>query len=126
MAAGSSGPGTEQCLLEFAFRTMQAVINGGNVAFPRQARARMNASQTPVESNWMMEIADATMRSELTRQSAQPIMESLRTRLEALPLDDGLPIEECYDLEAQKPKPDYERIYLELKDYLTSLGMNFG
>ena len=126
MAAGSSGPGTEQCLLEYAFRTIQAVLNGGNVAFPRQARAKMNASQTPVEANWMMEIADATMRSKLTRRTAQPIMEALRTRLEALPLDDGLPIEECYDLDAQRPKPNYERVYLKLKDYLTSLGMDFG
>ncbi len=74
----------------------------------------------------MMEVALATMRAKLTRQTLQPVMESIRARLEALPLVDGAPIEEYYDLKADQPKPAYQRTYLELKDYLSSLGLNFG
>jgi len=86
----------------------------------------MNASQTPLEAKWMMEVAEAAMRANFTHQTVQPVMASVRARLEALPLDDGLSIEECYDLKSRRPKPEYERIYLELKDYLTSLGLDFG
>ena len=66
------------------------------------------------------------MRAGLIRQTVQPIMEVVRTRLESLPLDNGLSIEECYDLKGRRTKPGNERIYMELKDYLSSLGLDFS
>ena len=66
------------------------------------------------------------MRAGLARQTIQPIMEVVRTRLEALPLNDGLSIEEYCQLKGRRTKPRNERTYLERKDYLSSLGLDFS
>ena len=123
--AGASGPGTRTHLLEIAFACVQAPINGSNLAHPRQTRARMNAAQTPLEAEWMMEVADATQRAGLTRETAQPVMEAIAAQLEGRAPEDGLPIQECYDLVHHRPSPNYERIYQETREKLASLGLCF-
>ena len=62
----------------------------------------------------------------LARQTIQPIMEVVRIGLEVLPLNHGLSIEEYCHLKGRRTKPGNERIYLERKDYLSSLGLDFS
>ena len=71
----------------------------------------------------MMEVADATQRAGLTRETAQPVMQAIAARLEGRAPEDGLPIQECYDLVHHRPSPNYERIYQETREELASLGL---
>jgi methylamine--corrinoid protein Co-methyltransferase len=121
-----SGPGHKSHLLELAFSAIQSAINGCNLYFPRQGKARMNASQTPLEAEWMMEVADATIKAGLTRGTAQPVLEAIVARLEGWEPEEGLQIQECYDLVHHKPSLEYERIYKETKEELISLGLLLG
>ena len=86
----------------------------------------MNAGQTPLEAEWMVEVADATLRSGLDRASAGRICRALNAKLEGRKPEAGYPIQETYDLVHHRPLPAYERIYKSLKEELSSLGLDFG
>lgn len=126
-AGGHSGPGTEEHLLEVASKALQIPINGGNVHITRQHRARMNASQSPLDAEWSYEVAEAVMRSSLTRETAGDLVlkvaELLRDRERTAPYDD---IRQFYDLAHHKPLPDFERAYMKVKEILAPFGLNFS
>ncbi len=120
-----SGPGRTSYLLELAFNCVRSTIDGCNLYFPRQGKARMNASQTPLEAEWLMEVADATIQAGLTRATAQPVLEAIAARLEDQEAEEGLHVQECYDLVHHQPSPEYERVYGETKEELASLRLCF-
>ena len=122
---GASGPGTETHLLEQAIGAISAPVNGANLYIPRQSRAQMNASQTPLEAEWMYEVASATMRTGLDRGSASDMIRRIGEKLEGRLREEPVPVEQCYDLVHHRPLPDYERIYLKVKEELASLGLSF-
>jgi len=121
----TSGPGTESSLLEVAFRTIEATINGANLYAPRHSRARMNAGQTPLEGEFMIEVSDATLAAGLDRQRGGELLEKLTKKLAGRHPEPGFAIQECYDLVNHKPSPDYERIHQQVKEQLTELGLVF-
>ncbi|MDP3061612.1 MAG: monomethylamine:corrinoid methyltransferase [Chloroflexota bacterium] len=125
-AGGLSGPGCETHLLEVAYRAATIPINGGNVHITRQFRARMNASQSPLDAEWSYEVAEAVMRSNHTRDTASDLLrkigEKLKGRVPEAPYND---IREFYDLVHHKPLPAFEKAYLKVKDELASLGLEF-
>jgi len=125
-AGGLSGPGCETHLLEVAYRAATIPINGGNVHITRQSRARMNASQSPLDAEWSYEVASAVMRSSHTRDTANDLMrgisELLKGKVPEAPYDD---IREFYDLVHHKPLPAFEKAYLKVKDALVRLGLEF-
>lgn len=121
----TSGPGTESNLLEVAFRTIEATINGANLYAPRHSRARMNAGQTPVEAEFMVEVSDATLAAGLDRQRGGELLSRLTQKLEGRQPEPGFTIQECYDLVNHRPSPDYERIHQQVKEQLTELGLVF-
>ena len=122
----TSGPCTENSLLEIAIRCIEAPINGANLYAPRHSRARINAGQTPVEAEWMLEISDAAVRSGLTRENSSEILWKIAEKLEGRQPEAGQTIQECYDLVKHEPSPEYREIYLKVKEDLTSLGLDFG
>ena len=127
MATGShSGPGCETQLLELAFRAISIPINGTNVYISRQFRARMNASQSPLEQEWLYEVATAVMKAGLNRQSAGDLVlkigEKLKGKVVEAPYHD---VREFYDLVHHRPLPHYEKIYLKVKEEISALGLNF-
>jgi hypothetical protein len=73
-----------------------------------------------------MEVADATIKAGLTRETAQPVLETIAGKLEDWEPEEGLHIQECCDLVRHQPRPEYERIYGETKEELASLGLCFG
>jgi hypothetical protein len=65
------------------------------------------------------------MRTGLDRGSANELLGKLNTRLEGMVAEPTLHINECYDLVNHRPLPDYERKYLQIKEELARLGLNF-
>jgi methylamine--corrinoid protein Co-methyltransferase len=121
----TSGPGTENNLLEVAIRAIEGTINGASLYAPRHSRAAINAGQTPLEAEFMIEVSDATLRAGLNRQRAGDILEKLTEKLRGRRPEPGMPIQECYDLVNHKPLANYERIYLQVKEELVGLGLSF-
>ena len=119
------GPGTETQLWELAFAAVRAPINGYNLNIPRQGRARMNASQTPLEAEWLYEVATAAMRTGLDRGQVSELLRRVAAKVEGKAPEEPMHIDECYDLVHHRPLPDYERIYLQVKDELASMGLAF-
>ncbi|MHB1413702.1 MAG: monomethylamine:corrinoid methyltransferase [Chloroflexota bacterium] len=121
----TSGPGTENNLLESAIRCVEAPINGANLYAPRHCRARMNAGQTPLEAEWMLEVSDATLRAGLDRAKAGDVLWKINERLNGRQPEPGFTIQECYDLVRHRPSREYHEIYLGVKEYLAELGLAF-
>jgi len=122
----SSGPGTETHLWELAFTAIRAPINGANMYIPRHSRAQINASQTPLEPEWMFEVADATIRSGFDRSATSDLLKAAGKKIEGRPPEEPVHVLECYDWVNHRPKPAYEKIYLEVKEHLSSLGLDFS
>jgi methylamine--corrinoid protein Co-methyltransferase len=121
----SSGPGTETHLLELAFTAIRAPINGANMYIPRHSRAQMNASQTPLEPEWMYEVSLATIKSGLTHETGTDFLRKASELFDGRAPEEPIHITDCYDLVSHRPKPAYEEIYLRVKDRLSSLGLEF-
>jgi len=121
----TSGPGTESSLLEVAYRTIEATINGANLYAPRHSRARMNAGQTPLEGEFMVEVSDATLAAGLDRKRGGELLARLTQKLEGRQPEPGFTIQECYDLVNHRPSPEYGQIHKQVKEQLTELGLVF-
>ena len=120
----ASGPGTRSALIEAAMRAIVAAVNGANLYNTRQYRARMNASQDPLMSEWAFEVAKATVKAKVKRGQADEILRKLHSLIGGQPVERGVEhIRECYDLVNHRPSPDYLRIYLQLKQEFAQLGL---
>ncbi len=123
---GYCGPGNESHLLEVAFRSVETPINGTNVHITRQFRAKMNASQSPLDAEWSYEVAEAVMKSGMDRQQAGDlvlrIFDELKDKPVIAPYND---IREFYDLVHHKPLPDFEKAYMNVKEKVSSFGLSF-
>jgi len=121
----TSGCGTETNLWEIAIRSIEAPINGANLYAPRHSRARINGGQTPLEAEWMLEVADAVVKQGLNRQQAGEILKKIAAKIEGRKPETGYLITECYDLVHHRPSEEYQRIYERVKEDLIKLGLNF-
>ena len=124
---GYSGPGTENHLMEVAYRSIETPIQGCNVHITRQIRAKMNASQSPLDAEWSYEVAEATMRAGLDRDSATDVLMKVFGELRGKPVEAPYnDIREFYDLVRHKPLPAFEKAYLRVKEKVSSFGLSFG
>jgi methylamine--corrinoid protein Co-methyltransferase len=120
----ASGSGTRSALIEGAMRAIVTTVNGANLYIARQRRARMNASQDPLMSEWAAEVANATVEARVTRGQADEILRKLHARIDGQPVERGVDhIRDCYDLVNHRPNPEYHRIYLTLKEEVAQLGL---
>jgi methylamine---corrinoid protein Co-methyltransferase len=122
----TSGPGTEVSLLEIAMQSLEAPINGMNLYAPRHCRTTVNHGQTPFEAEWMIEVADAAVDQGIDRRGGSELLRRIAQRLEGEKPVQGYDITECYDLIYHKPKPEYERVYLRVKDQLREMGLKLS
>ncbi|MBL7118513.1 monomethylamine:corrinoid methyltransferase [Candidatus Bathyarchaeota archaeon] len=116
---------TETHLIESALRNIEAPLNGANLYAHRVSRPRMNAGQTPLEAEWMVEVSDATINAGLTRENAGDILKAITKKIEGKKPVPGKTIQECYDLIKHKPSKEYQEIYEKVKKDLTDLGLKF-
>lgn len=122
--AMQAGPGTETHLVEAGINAIQGAVNGGSLFMPRQALARMDASQTPLESEFMTEIANATIKAGVTRKEASEMIKKLAEQIDGRDVESGPDdIRECYDLVHHKPKADYEQVYVKVKKEFRNAGI---
>jgi methylamine--corrinoid protein Co-methyltransferase len=119
----TSGPGTELNLLEIAMQSIEAAINGMNLYAPRHCRTTINHGQTPLEAEWMIEIADAVIEQEFNREAANVLLAKIAKLFENKKPQEGYSIMESYDLIHHRPKPDYEKVYNIVKNQLKALGL---
>jgi len=86
----------------------------------------MNASQSPLDAEWLYEVAHAVMRSNLDRQSAGDLVLKVKEKLKGKgPEAPYYDIREFYDMVRHKPLPDYEKAYLKVKEEMSALGLSF-
>ncbi|MDP3061610.1 MAG: monomethylamine:corrinoid methyltransferase [Chloroflexota bacterium] len=121
----TSGPGTETNLLEVSLRAIEGTINGANLYAPRHSRAMMNAGQTPVEAELMIEVSDATLAAGLDRGRGSEVLSRLAEVLAQRKPEPGMTIQQCYDLVHHRPKPELEKAYQKVKEELSALGLEF-
>ena len=76
----------------------------------------VNARQTPLEAEWVYEVATATMKSGLGKGQVSELLRRVAAKADGRAPEDPVPISECYDLVHHRPSPDYERIYLEVEE----------
>ena len=123
--AGDPGSGTETRLWSLV-GSIAAPVNGGNLGGSRQWRARMNASQNPLEAEWVHEVATASMRTGLDRGTASDLLRKVNEKLEGRVAEETVHITQCYDLVHHRPLPQYEEAYLGVKEEVARLGLSFA
>jgi len=123
-SSAQSGPGTETHLIELGIIAIEGAINGANLYIARQGNARINASQTPLEAEFMTEVADAVVKAGITREEGNRIVKKLAEKLNNREVENGPnDIGECYDLVRHKPTSEYEKIYLAVKNEFRNAGI---
>ena len=120
----ASGPGTRSALIEGAMEALVCAVNGANLYIARQYRARMNAAQDPLMSEWAFEVAGAAARAKLTRVQANEILGRLYSLIQGKPVERGVDdIRDCYDLVNHRPSAGYECIYRGVKEEVGRLRL---
>ncbi len=85
----------------------------------------MNAGQTPLEAEWMLEVSDATIRAGMDRAKADEALWKIAEKLKDRRPEPGFAIQECYDLVRHRPTTAYHDVYLGVKEFLAGLGLQF-
>jgi hypothetical protein len=120
----SSGPGSRTHLWELSMGAIGAGVFGGQGSGGRwHITTVMNGRHTPYESVFAREVAEATRRAGITEEQIPDLMRKLTPILEAMPVQPGRDIRECYDIKKNCPLP----WYLELgKSVQQELANQFG
>ncbi|MBM3188855.1 MAG: monomethylamine:corrinoid methyltransferase, partial [Chloroflexi bacterium] len=123
----SSGPGSRTHLWEIAMGAIGAGAAGYAASGNRWHIATvMNARHTPYETLFAQQVADATQRAGITEQEIPALMRKLTPRLEAMPVEPGRDIRECWDLRRNQPLPWYEELASSVqKELARDFGLAF-
>lgn len=120
----SSGPGSRTHLWELAMGAIGAGVFGGQPSGGRWHIATiMNARHSPYETIFARQVAEATRRAGITEAQLPALLKKMTPMLEAMPVQSGMDIRECYDLKNNRPLP----WYLELGQAVQKeLAQEFG
>lgn len=122
---GSAGPCTKMYFYEAAAFDLSCVTSGyGSVQTLHPAKAVMEDGVTPLEARFCAELAHALagMKADQANELVNRLLEKYEKEVENAPI--GKRYQECYDLKTGKPTDDYLRLYEEVMDELTSLGIS--
>ena len=104
----SSGPGSRTHLWELSMGAIGSGVAGGTGNGGRwHITTIMNARHTPYESVFSREVAEATRRAGITEEELPALMRKLTPKLEAMSVEPGRDIRECYDIVNNHPLPWY-------------------
>jgi methylamine--corrinoid protein Co-methyltransferase len=119
-----SGPCTRKLLYEIAAGQATLACSGSSLSTgPRTAGGKLNDYITPLECRFTAEITHKT--SGMDPKKVNEIVKSLLPQYEdSLKNPDvGLPYQKAYDISADKPTADWERIYQDVKKEVRDLGI---
>lgn len=120
----TAGPCTEMFMYEAAVGLMNHCVSGASkTTQPRSAGGRYTDYITPAEAWWCGEVFKSC--AGMTRRDANEIAKKILPKYEeklSAP-DKGQPVNECFDLGLQMPKPHYAELYSKVRNELKDLGM---
>ncbi|MCC8165820.1 MAG: monomethylamine:corrinoid methyltransferase [Planctomycetes bacterium] len=122
-----SGGLTRELLYEAATNALVITVSGGHIEGCGAADG--NAPHgTGLEVRLMGEVSRAATKSGLTRQDANAIVQKLLGRYEPVlgrtGGNPGKPFDQCYDLAAIRPVPEWEAMYEDVVRELRELSLN--
>ena len=101
-------------------------MNGGNIGISRVGRATIDSSQNPLEAMWGYEVATAAIRSGFDRGAASDYLRKLDEKIKGKATETTRHISECWDLMQGSPLPEYQDMYLRVKEETERMGLSFG
>ncbi len=122
----AAGPNTKMYLYEAAAIILTWTTSGAPaVMSPHPAKAVKMDGITPLEAKWAVEVGTAAAK--LNRQQANEIVPKILELYEKdIPTaPEGDAYYECFDARTGRPTGEYLRLYDEVKDELTALGIPF-
>ncbi len=123
----AAGVNTKMYFYETAAYLLSAVTSGADaVKMPTPAKGVKVDASTPMETRFGVEMTKAASR--LNRQQANELVIKLLEKYESqIPTaPEGDRYQDCYDVDTGKPAESYLRLYGEVKEELSTLGIPFG
>jgi len=120
----SSGPGSRTHLWELSMGAIGAGVFGGHASGGRwHITTVMNGRHTPYETVFAREVAEAARRAGFTAEHIPSLMRKMTPIVEAMPVEPGRDIRECYDIVNNRPLPWYQELGRSVQ---RELANNFG
>jgi methylamine--corrinoid protein Co-methyltransferase len=122
----AAGPNTKMFFHETAAFLLCSVTSGtAGVGIPHPARGVKVDGSTPMEAKFGIELGKAAAK--LDRDRANELVIKLLEKYESqIPnAPEGDRYQDCYNVETGKPNEDYVRLYDEVKEELTKMGIPF-
>lgn len=119
-----SGPGTKELLYETIVGVSTIAASGASFSTgPRSAGGKLDDYLTPLECRFCAEVSHAA--SVLPLEKVNEIANTILPKFEDSIKDPhiGKIVHEVYDLEAFKPKPEWQQVYDEVKQEAIDLGL---
>jgi len=122
----SAGPCTKMYFYEAAAVNLCCVPSGyAGVQTVHPAKAIVDDGVTPMEARFNVEMAHAVtgMKADRAGELVNQMLLKYETGIEKAPA--GKRYQECFDLATGKPSDEYVRLYDEIKEELTQMGIPF-
>jgi len=123
----AAGPCTKMYFYEATAVNLSVVTSGyAGVQTVHPARAVIDDGVTPLEALFNVEVAYAVtgMKAEKASGLVNKLLEKYEQEIEKAP--SGKRFQECFDPRTGKPSPEYLRLYHEMKEELTGMGIPFS
>jgi methylamine--corrinoid protein Co-methyltransferase len=120
----AAGPSTKMYFYEAAAINLVSVASGyGGVETVHPAKAVVEDGITPLEARFCTEVAHAAagMRIDQVREIVTKLLGKYESTITNPP--QGRRFQECFDVVSGTPNEDYNRIYQEVKDELSEMGI---
>jgi len=122
-----SGAMTKEILYEVAANAIVVTVSGGHLEGVGSADGRV-PNGTGLEARFMGEVGKAVTRQGMTREEANNIVLKLLEKYEHVFSEPekyiGKRFDEAYDMATVTPLKEWEKMYLEVKDELRSMGLH--
>lgn len=122
-----SGAMTKEIFYEVAANAIVVTVSGGHLEGVGSADGR-EPNGTGLEVRFMGEVGKAVTNQGLSREEANKIVLKLLEKYEHL-FDEpekyvGKRFDQAYDMDTVTPLPEWERMYLEVKEEIRGMGLN--
>ena len=122
----AAGVNTRMYFHEAAAYLLTSVTGGtASVGIPHPAKGVKVDASTPMEAKFGIEVSRAAAK--LNRDKARELVPKLVAKYESdlANAPEGETYQDCYDVETGKPHEDYVRLYDDVVDELTKMGIPF-